>query len=123
VNIEEYRDYCLLKPGVTEGFPFDHKVLVFKVMGKMFALTDVDEFDGVNLKCEPQRAIELRENNPGIVPGFHMNKTNWNTVSTDGSVDDRLFYELIDHSYALVVQSLSKKLIEELRQLGYEPTQ
>ena len=89
----------------------------------MFALTDVDEFDGVNLKCEPQRAIELRENNPGIVPGFHMNKTNWNTVSTDGSVDDRLFYELIDHSYALVVQSLSKKLIEELRQLGYEPTQ
>ena len=123
MNIEEYRDYCLLKPGVTEGFPFDHKVLVFKVMGKMFALTDVDEFDGVNLKCEPQRAIELRENNPGIVPGFHMNKTNWNTVSTDGSVDDRLFYELIDHSYALVVQSLSKKLIEELRQLGYEPTQ
>ena len=89
----------------------------------MFALTDVDEFDGVNLKCEPQRAIELRENNPGIVPGFHMNKTNWNTVSTDGSVDDRLIYELIDHSYALVVQSLSKKLIEELRQLGYEPTQ
>ena len=121
MNIEEYRDYCLSKPGVTEGFPFDEKVLVFKVMGKMFALTDVDKFDGVNLKCDPERAIELRETNPGIAPGFHMSKSNWNTVSTDGSVEDILFYELIDHSYEMVVTGLTKKLKKELAELGYSP--
>ena len=119
MNIEEYRDYCLAKPGTTEGFPFDEKVLVFKVMGKMFALTDVDDFEGVNLKCHPDRAYELRESNPGIVPGFHMNKTNWNTVATDGSVDDKQFYELIDHSYEMVVLGLTKKLKLELSKLGY----
>ena len=119
MNIEEYRDYCIAKPGVTEGFPFDETVLVFKVMGKMFALTDVDKFDGVNLKCDPERTIELRESNPGIAPGFHMNKSNWNTVSTDGSVDDPLFYELIDHSYEMVVRGLTRKLQVELEELGY----
>ena len=81
MNIEEYRDYCLAKPGVTEGFPFDHKVLVFKVMGKMFALTDVDSFESVNLKCDPERAQELRASYPGIIPGFHMHKASWNTVT------------------------------------------
>jgi predicted DNA-binding protein (MmcQ/YjbR family) len=119
VNIEEYRDYCIAKPGVTEGFPFDEKVLVFKVMGKMFALTDVDKFDGVNLKCDPDRALELRESYPGIIPGFHMDKSKWNTVTTDGSVDDNLFYELIDHSYAMVVKGLTRKLRLELEELGY----
>ena len=119
MNIEEYRDYCLAKPGVTEGFPFDDKVLVFKVMGKMFALTDIDGFESVNLKCDPDRALELRESNPGIVPGFHMNKSNWNSVSTDGSVDDILFYDLIDHSFEMVVSGLTKKLKAELEQLGY----
>ena len=118
MNIEEYRDYCLTKPGVTEGFPFDQKVLVFKVMGKMFALTDVDKFDGVNLKCDQDRAMELRETNPGIAPGFHMNKSNWNTVSTDGSVDNPLFYDLIDHSYNEVVKGLTQKLKEELKKLS-----
>lgn len=120
MNIEEYRDYCLAKPGVTEGFPFDEKVLVFKVMGKMFALTDVEEFDGVNLKCDPDKAIELRETNPGITPGFHMHKSYWNTVATDGSVGDRLFYELIDHSYEMVASGLTRKLKAELTALGYE---
>jgi predicted DNA-binding protein (MmcQ/YjbR family) len=114
MNIEDYRDYCLLKPGVTEGFPFDEHVLVFKVMGKMFALTDIDEFEFINLKCEPDRAIELREGNPGITPGYHMNKQQWNSVSTDGSVSNPLLIELIDHSYELIVASLSKKLRDEL---------
>lgn len=114
MNIEEYRDYCIRKPGVTEGFPFDESTLVFKVMGKMFALTDVDRFESINLKCDPERAIQLRESNPGIVPGYHMNKQHWNTVLMDGSVSDKLAYELIDHSYDLVVQSLPKKLKHEL---------
>ena len=121
MNIEEYRDYCLAKPGVSEGFPFDDKVLVFKVMGKMFALTNVDAFVSVNLKCAPDRALTLREANPGIVPGYHMNKTNWNSVATDGSVPDPLFYELIDHSYEQVVMGLTKKLQAELAALGYPP--
>lgn len=119
MNIEEYRDYCIAKPGVTEGFPFDEKVLVFKVMNKMFALTNIELFEGINLKCDPERAIELRESNPGIAPGFHMSKSNWNTVSTDGSVDDPLFFNLIDHSYEMVVSGLAKKLQSELKLLGY----
>ena len=114
MNIEDYRDYCLLKPGVTEGFPFDEHVLVFKVMGKMFALTDIDKFEFINLKCEPDRAIELREGNTGITPGYHMNKQQWNSVSTDGSVSNLLLIELIDHSYELIVASLSKKLRDQL---------
>ena len=114
MNIEEYRDYCIRKPGVTEGFPFDSSTLVFKVMGKMFALADVDLFQSANLKCDPDRAVQLREQYDGIKPGYHMNKQHWNTVSMDGSVGDKLILELIDHSYALVVDSLPKKLKEEL---------
>jgi len=117
MNIEYYRDYCLLMPGVTEGFPFDEHVLVFNVMGKMFALTDVDEFVFINLKCDPERAIGLREGNPGITPGWHMNKQQWNSVSTDGSVSDPLIMELIDHSYELIVASLPKKSKDELAEM------
>ena len=109
MNIEEYRNYCLSKPGVTEDFPFDEETLVFKVVNKLFALTDVDDFLSINLKCDPQRALELREQYSGIVPGYHMNKQHWNTVLTDGSVEDTLLYELIDHSYELVVANLPKK--------------
>jgi len=114
MNIELYRDYCLQKPGVSEEFPFDENTLVFKVMGKMFALTDIDKFQMVNLKCDPHWALELRESNPGIVPGWHMHKAHWNSVATDGSVADGLFYELIDHSYELVVAGLPKKLRNQL---------
>lgn len=117
MNVEYYRDYCLLKAGVTEGFPFDEHVLVFKVMGKMFALTDVDEFVFINLKCDPERAIELREGNPGITPGWHMNKAQWNSVHTDGSVSDPLIMELINHSYNLIVAGLPKKLRESLAEM------
>ena len=114
MNIEVFRDYCLAKAGVTEELPFDENTLVFKVMGKMFALTDIELFDSINLKCDPARALELREQYDGIRPGYHMNKKHWNSVSTDGSVPDTLLYELIDHSYDLVVAGLPGKLRQRL---------
>jgi len=112
MNIEEFRAYCLNRKGVTESFPFDNKVLVFKVFGKMFVLLDVDEFSSFNAKCDPDRAIKLREEYPGIIPGYHMNKQHWNTVTTDGSVPDQLMKELVDHSYDLVFSSLPKSVRE-----------
>ena len=119
MDIESYRNYCMAKAGVTESFPFDEQTLVFKVMGKMFALADVDEFVSMNLKCDPERAVELREKYDGsILPGYHMNKKHWNTVVTDGTVPDMLLQELIDHSYDLVVSSLPKKLKAELASLN-----
>ncbi len=114
MNIEVFRDYCLAKAGVTEELPFDENTLVFKVMGKMFALTDIELFDNINLKCDPARALELREQCAGIRPGYHMNKKHWNSVSTDGSVPDTLLYALIDHSYELVVAGLPGKLRQQL---------
>ena len=109
MNIEEYRSYCLLKKGVSEEFPFDNETLVFKVMGKVFALTDVSEFRSINLKCDPEKAVELRDQFPAVVPGYHMNKKHWNTIMLDGSIPDRLLKTWIDHSYDLVVLSLPKK--------------
>jgi predicted DNA-binding protein (MmcQ/YjbR family) len=101
---------------VTEEFPFDETTLVFKVMGKMFALTGLDEPEfKVNLKCDPERSIELREHYEGIIAGFHMNKKHWNTVKPDGSLSNELFKELIDHSYDLVVKGLPKKLRDQLK--------
>jgi predicted DNA-binding protein (MmcQ/YjbR family) len=118
VNIEEYRDYCLNKPGVTEGFPFDNKTLVFKVMGKMFALTDVDQFEGINLKCDPDYAIELREKYEAVSAGYHMSKKHWNTVNTQSDISDKKITHLINHSYELVVSKLNKKQKEELNLLN-----
>ncbi|MBX9852979.1 MAG: MmcQ/YjbR family DNA-binding protein [Cytophagaceae bacterium] len=109
MNIEQLRNYCLKKKGVEEGFPFDENTLVFKVMGKMFALTDVDEFDGVNLKCDPEEAVQLREKYDAVQPGYHMSKKHWNTIIMDGSVSDKLIYEWVDKSYDLVVSKLTKK--------------
>ncbi len=117
MDIEGYRDYCIQKRGVTEHFPFDDKVLVFKVMGKMFALADVDEFDFINLKCDPELAIDLREKYDGIRPGYHMHKKTWNSVYTDGSVPDEKILELIDLSYDLIVQGLPKKLRTKLSEI------
>lgn len=114
MNIEEFREYCMLKPGVTEEFPFDDVTLVFKVMGKMFALTNLEGDWSLALKCDPDRAIELREQFPAIQPGYHMNKIHWNTVMMDGSLRTKLILELIDHSYQLVVDKLPGKLREEL---------
>ena len=118
MNIEEFRDYCLAKKGVTEEFPFGEDTLVFKVMGKMFALTGLDgELFTANLKCDPDRAIELRERHPQIIPGYHMNKKHWNTVEMETGLDDDLLFDLIDHSYALVVEKMPRKLREELQNL------
>jgi predicted DNA-binding protein (MmcQ/YjbR family) len=118
VNIESFRAYCLSKQGVTEEFPFDSQTLVFKVMGKMFALADVDLFESVNLKCDPDRALELRERHPEIMPGYHMNKKHWNTVAMEGALPDKLIRELIDHSYELVVAKLPTRLKNELEILN-----
>ena len=115
MNIEEFREYCLSKPMVIEDFPFDQTTLVFKVCGKIFALTGLDNVEfKVNLKCDPDRAIELREAYESIRAGFHMNKKHWNTVMVDGSFSDKLFRDLIDHSYDMVVKGLPKHLREQL---------
>lgn len=121
MNIEEFRDWCLAKHGVTETLPFGPNTLVFKVMNKMFALCDIEHFESFNAKCDPERAIELRTEFEGIKPGYHMNKALWNTIETNGSVPDNLMYELIDHSYKLVVLTLPKKdrqLLEEMQKRG-----
>ncbi len=118
MNIELFREYCLAKKGVTEEFPFDETTLVFKVMGKMFALTGLERLPfSVNLKCDPDRAIELREYHSEITPGYHMSKTHWNTVNFSGTLATDMLLELIDHSYDLVVNSLTKKLKQELKNL------
>ena len=111
MNVENFRIYCLQKKGVTESFPFDKTTLVFKVANKMFALTGLDnpEFK-VNLKCDPERSIDLREEYECIRPGYHMNKKLWNTVAPQGCISKELFYELVDHSYDLIVESLPKKV-------------
>jgi predicted DNA-binding protein (MmcQ/YjbR family) len=119
MNVEEFREYCLSKKGVEESFPFGEETLVFKVMGKLFALTNLnwDRFS-VNLKCNPERALELRERHSQIIPGYHMNKKHWNTIEFETGLDHELLLELIDHSYDLVVQKMPKKLREELDQLN-----
>jgi len=119
MNIEEFRDYCLSKKGSTEQFPFDESTLVFKVMGKMFALTSLDNPDfSVNLKCDPEKAINYRSKYSSIVAGYHMNKKHWNTIYlTHRDLDDVFVKEMIDHSYDLVVNNLTKKLKEELKHL------
>lgn len=114
MNIETFRQLCLEKPGATEETPFGPDTLVFKVAGKMFALTDLNDFESVNLKCDPERAMELREEHEGIMPGYHMNKRHWNTVLTNGSVKDALVRELLDQSYGLVVAALPKKVQVQL---------
>jgi predicted DNA-binding protein (MmcQ/YjbR family) len=121
MNLETYYEYCLSKKGVTEHFPFDEDTLVFKVGGKMFALSSLSQWEkgqpSVNLKCDPERAEELRAEYDDIQPGFHMSKTHWNTIAVNESVSDALVKELIDHSYELVFKSLTKKLQNEIQEL------
>ena len=109
MDIESFRAYCLAKVGVTEELPFDNQTLVFKVMGKMFALTNVDLFTSINLKCDPEEAALLREQHDAVVPGYHMNKQHWNTILMDGTVSDTLVTQWIDDSYSLVAAKLPKK--------------
>lgn len=118
MNIEGFRYYCLNKKGVTEELPFDETTLVYKVMGKMFALTDTEEEFSINLKCDPGKAIELREQLPEIVlPGYHMNKKHWNTIIIDGRIPDKKIYQWIDDSYNLVIEKLSKANKNALKDL------
>ncbi|MCU0430367.1 MAG: MmcQ/YjbR family DNA-binding protein [Cytophagaceae bacterium] len=114
MNIEDFRSYCLAKKGTSEDFPFDERILVFKVADKIFALTDVDDFVSINLKCDPEKALELRDRYHGIQPGYHMNKKHWNTVSLESDVPAKLIKELIDHSYEQVLLGLSKKVRDGL---------
>lgn len=119
MDLNSFLEYNAHKKGVEETFPFNETTLVLKVMGKMYALTNIHEIPmRINLKCDPNRSIELRENHPEIIPGFHMNKKHWNTIIVgEGNLDQKLIYELIDHSYELVVKSLTKAKREELSQL------
>jgi predicted DNA-binding protein (MmcQ/YjbR family) len=108
VDIEFYRNFCLAKKGVTEEFPFGEETLVYKVMGKMFALTDVQDFTSINLKVMPEIGIELRERYSSVQEAYHMNKKHWITVSMDGGVPDRLICQWISDSYDLVAKGLTK---------------
>lgn len=115
MNIEWLREYCLSLPHATEDFPFDERTLAFRVGGKIFLLTDVEEAWEFNTKCDPERAVELRERYPDAVrPGYHMNKTHWNTVRIDMGLDDALVLHLIKHSYDLIRASLPTKIRKEL---------
>lgn len=119
MHIEDFREYCLSKKGVEETFPFDDTTLVYKVLGKMFTACGLDEEDfSVNLKCDPEWAIELREEYPdSIIPGWHMNKKHWNTVYFERDLEEDFLKKLIDHSYDLVVSKLRKKDQDLLKKL------
>ncbi len=108
MNIETLREYCLSKSHVQETFPFGEETLVFKVMDKIFLLAGLDEADRFNVKCDPEKAVSLREQYEEVQPGYHMNKTHWNTVFMNGRLRDNQLKEMIDHSYDLIVKSLSK---------------
>lgn len=120
-NLEEFYEYCQSKKGVTEHFPFDENTLVFKVGDKMFALTSLKGWEfgdsSVNLKCDPEYALELRAEYEAVQPGYHMSKKHWNTVSCNQDLPSSKIKELIDHSYDLVFKSLTKKLREEITNL------
>jgi predicted DNA-binding protein (MmcQ/YjbR family) len=109
MDLAEFREYCLTKPGAKEGTPFGPDVLVYKVGGKMFALAALDEVPAtVNLKCDPDVALDLRDRYEQVKPGYHMNKKHWNTVEIEGGIPAVELRKMIDHSYQLVVESLPK---------------
>jgi predicted DNA-binding protein (MmcQ/YjbR family) len=117
MTLDSFRNYCLAFQGVTEETPFDNVTLVFKVMGKMFALVDMDSFESINVKCNPDKAIELREQYDSGKAGYHMNKKHWNTIDTNSDMPDKELFEWVKHSYDLIVASLPKKIREELAQM------
>ncbi|HET7274243.1 MAG TPA: MmcQ/YjbR family DNA-binding protein [Longimicrobiaceae bacterium] len=119
MTFHDLHEYCSAKPGVEETFPFGEDVLVFKVAGKMFALTNLSTLPlTVNLKCDPERAVQLRERYAAVQPGYHMNKTHWNTVEIDGSIDSGEIFGWIDDSYDLVVRSLKRADREALQSIS-----
>lgn len=109
MNIEELRDYCISKPAVTEGFPFDESTLVFKVAGKIFLLTDLVDAFSMNIKNTPEKVIELKEQYTSVLSGYHMKKIHWITVMIDGTIGDNLLKQWIDESYNLIVAGFSRK--------------
>jgi len=118
MNIETIRKYCLKKPVVTEDFPFDENTLVFRVMGKIFLLAAINEIPlRINLKCDPEKAVELREEYDSVLPGYHMNKTHWNTILIDGSVPSQEILNWITDSYMQVVHGLKKQEKERIHKL------
>jgi predicted DNA-binding protein (MmcQ/YjbR family) len=110
MNLDSILNYCAGLKGSIQDFPFDEKTLAFKVMGKIYALTDIENAEYINLKCDSEKAIDLRERYPAIIPGYHMHKKHWNSVGLNQDLDDSFIQELIRHSYELVVKSLPKKL-------------
>ena len=118
MDIEELRNFCLSLKATEETFPFDKTTLVFKVMGKMFLLVDIDSKPlSINIKCDPDYAIELREKYATVQPGYHMNKQHWNTVTDDGLVNEKELKKWIVDSYNLIIKSLPKKVQQEFNAL------
>ena len=118
MNIQQFYEFCLAKKGVTEHFPFDEDTLVFKVGGKIFCLTSLKKWEegdhSINLKCEPQRALQLRAEYEAVEPGYHMSKIHWNTITFNSDVSDKMMCELINDSYDLIFKSLTKKIQAEI---------
>lgn len=121
MNIQQLYEFCLSKKGVTEHFPFDEDTFVFKVGGKIFALTSLSNWEkgnpAINLKCNPDKAIALRAEYEAVTPGYHMNKNHWNTIHFNNDVSDKMMCELINDSYTLIFKSLTKKLQQEITEL------
>jgi len=116
MNIEQIREYCMKKKGVTEDFPFDEETLVFKVANKIFLLASLESIPlQINLKCDPEKAIELREEYEVVQPGYHMNKRHWNTIIIDGSIPSKKIFAWIDDSYNLVLSGLKKSDLKKLK--------
>jgi len=107
MNAEDIRNYCVKKPEVTESLPFNDTALVFKVNGKMFVLLDLEGELRISLKCDPAKAIDIRERYSSVIPGYHMNKRLWNTIYIDGTIDEHLIFQWIDDSYRLVIEKMS----------------
>ncbi|TZF83660.1 MmcQ/YjbR family DNA-binding protein [Pedobacter sp. BS3] len=118
MDIETLRDYCLSKPAVEECMPFGDDTLVFKVAGKIFLLAPLSTSLSMNVKCDPELAVELREKHPEVKPGYHMNKKMWNTVDLTGTLSDKQITGFIDHSYQQVVAGLPKKIQQEILSAG-----
>lgn len=116
MDLEAIRKYCLKKPGVTESLPFDEDSPVYKVMNKIFLIMSLTEPLSINVKCDPELAVELREKYSFIIPGYHMNKIHWNTVILESRVPEKLLKEMIDNSYNLIVKSLPKKAQNEIKE-------
>ena len=117
MNLETVREYCLNKKGVTESLPFDDVSPVYKVMNKIFLIASLTPPISINVKCDPELAVELRERYDGVTPGYHMNKAHWNTVDLESGIPPKKIYEWINHSYELVAAGLKKKDKEELSKL------